>query len=61
MKIEDKMMTNKNLKSIAVNAIFAQILNTYPVQEAPGENGKFSFEKGYKMFDEREISIMFKE
>ena len=32
MNIEDKITTTKNLESIAVNAIFSQILNTDPAQ-----------------------------
>ena len=54
------MTTTKNLSSIAVNSIFAQVFNTDPVQEDPGVNNKISFERGYKMFGQRAITVIFK-
>ena len=61
MKMEDKMTTKNNLNSIDVNAIFPQVLKTNHTQEAPGAHRKFLFERGYKMFGEREICVIFKE
>ena len=60
MKMEHKITTTKNMNSIAVNAIFSQVFNTDPVQEAPLAHGKMSFEWGYNMIDESTISIMIK-
>ena len=61
MKMEDKITTTKNLNSIAVNDIFSQVLKTDPAQEAPGAHEKMSFERGYKMFGDRETAVMFKQ
>ena len=61
MKMEDNTPTTKNLNSIAVNAIFSQVFNTYPSQEATGAHGKMLFERGYTIFGERATSLMFKE
>ena len=55
------MIITKKLKSISVNAIFAKVLNIDTVQEAPGAHEKISFERGYKTFGKREISVIFKE
>ena len=55
------MNTTKNLNSIALNTIFDQVLNVEPAQEAPGAHEQISFKKGYKIFSEREIAVMFKE
>ena len=60
MKMEDNMMTTKNLESIDVNAIFAQLLKTDPAQEAPGAHKKTMFKMGYKIFGKREIAVTFK-
>ena len=61
INMEDKMNTTKNLNSIALNTIFDQVLNVEPAQEAPGAHEQISFKKGYKIFSEREIAVMFKE
>ena len=61
MKMEDNMTTARNLDSIAVNAIFDQVLKTDPTQEATGSHKKMLYERGYKMFGESEIEVMFKE
>ena len=61
MNIEDNMTTTNSLKSISVNAIFAQVLKTDLTQEAPEAHKKIMFERGYKMFGEREIVVMVKE
>ena len=60
MKMEDKMTTTKNLNSIDVNYIFDQVLNMDPTQEAPGAHVQMSPQRGYKLFGEREIAVMFK-
>ena len=60
MNMEDKMTTTKNLNSIAVNTIFARVLNTDPAQEAQVAHAKILFKRRYKIFGEREIAIMFK-
>ena len=61
MNMEDNMTTTKNLNSIDVNTIFAQVLKTDPTQEAPGAHKQMPFERGYNLFGERGIAIMFKE
>ena len=61
MNMLDKVTTANILNSIDVNTIFAQVLKTEPTQEAPGAYEKFSFERGYNIFGERGISIIFKE
>ena len=60
MNMKDKMTTTKNLHSIDVNTIFAQLLKTDPMQEVPGFHEQMSFERGYNMFDKRAIAVMFK-
>ena len=55
------MKTTKNLNSIAVNDIFSQVVKTDPIQEAPREHGQMSFERVYKMFEERSIAVSFKD
>ena len=60
VKMEDKMTTTKKLNSIAVNTIFARVLNTDPAQEAQVAHEKILFKRGYKISGEREIAIMFK-
>ena len=45
MKIEDNMTTTKNLNSIAMNAMFSQVLNMDPAQEVPGAHEQMSFER----------------
>ena len=60
MNLEYKMTTTGSLNSIAANTIFDHVLKTDPTQEAPGAHEKFSFGMGYKMFEERAITIMFK-
>ena len=61
MNMEDNMTTAKSLNSIAVKAIFSQVLKTDPTQEAPGAHEQMLFKKGYKMFGGSSISVMFKE
>ena len=60
MNVEDEMTTTKSLDSISVKTIFYQVLKTEPTQEAPGAHKQMPFERGYKMFGEREISGIFK-
>ena len=55
------MMNTKNLNSINVNVIFYQVFKTDPAQEGPIVHDQIPFERGYKMFGEREIAVMFKE
>ena len=50
MNLKDKMKTTKNLNSIALNAIFAQVFKTDPTQEAPGAHKQMLFEGGDNMF-----------
>ena len=45
-KVENKMTTTNNPKSIAVNAIFSQVLKTDPTQEAPGAHEQMTFGGG---------------
>ena len=54
-------MTTKNLNVISSNAIFDHVLKTLPTQEAWGAQKKILFETVYNMFDEGEISLLFKE
>ena len=58
MKMEDNMMTTKNLNSIAMNAIFSKVLKTDPNQEAPGDYEQMPLRRGYKMCDERTILVI---
>ena len=60
MNMEDNMPTTKILNSISVNAVFDQVFKADPTQEAPGVHKKMPFERGYKMFGEREIVVIFK-
>ena len=52
-EIDTGMNTTKNMNRVDVNAIFAQVLSTDPVQEATGVHEKISFEREYRMFGNR--------
>ena len=54
------MTTANNLKIIAVNVIFAQVLKTDHIQEALGAHKQMLFKRVYNMFGERAIAIMLK-
>ena len=54
----NKMNTTRSLYIIAVNAIFAKVLQIESAPEAPGGQEQISFERGYKMFVERALDVM---
>ena len=58
--MEDKMTTANNLKIIAVNVIFAQVLKTDHIQEALGAHKQMLFKRVYNIFGERAIAVMLK-
>ena len=61
MNMEYKMTTTNNLNSVAMHAIFAQVLKSDLMQEAPRVHNKMFFERVYNIFGERAISVLFKE
>ena len=61
VEMGSKMKTTKNLNTIAVHDVFTQVLQTESAPEAPGLHEQISFERVYKIFNDRSVAGMFKE